>query len=74
MLKRLAIVALAIVIPTGNVMATDISGCINSCEAARLRAQQGCMSLYSEPSRYTACLSDANNNYYACTGACYAGG
>lgn len=72
MLKRLTIVALAIVIPTGNVMALDISGCISACEGARLRATQGCMSLFSEPSRYTACLSDADNAYYACTGRCYA--
>ncbi len=71
MLKRFAILVIATALPSASVMAADISGCINSCESIRMRNKQSCMNYYSDQSRYTACLSDADRTYQQCTGRCY---
>ncbi|PVX30941.1 hypothetical protein DD559_17730 [Sphingomonas pokkalii] len=74
MLKKVATIFVAMVMPTAGVMAADISACIRSCEMVRSRNRQSCMNFFADQNRYTACLSDADRVYEACTGRCYSSG
>lgn len=69
--KKIFIFMVAIALPSSAVMASDISNCISSCQAARIAANYSCMNFMSDANRYSACLSDADRTQDACEGRCY---